>query len=367
MSDFINDRARSEIFTIKPYVPGKPIDEVKRELGLKDIIKMASNENPLGPSPLAIQAIRQMLDQLHLYPDSNCYYLKERLASINNIESTGVIIGNGSDELLKLISETFLNKDDEIIYGQPSFSEYEFAAQIMGANSAPVPLQNFEHDLDAMLAAVNPKTKLLYICNPNNPTGTIVKGTKIDEFMQQVPDSVLVIFDEAYCEYAEDEEFVSGLKYVREGRNVIVLRTFSKIYGLAALRIGYGLTTPELVSAVERVREPFNVNSVGQVGALAALEDTPHINNSHEINAQGKQYLYEQFKELGMTYVPTQANFIFVNTNMNCQVVFKALLKEGVIVRTGDIFGYPEFIRVTVGTPEQNERFIKSLKKVLEV
>jgi histidinol-phosphate aminotransferase len=367
MNNFVNDRARAEIFTIKPYTPGKPIDEVKRELGLEDIIKMASNENPLGPSPLAVQAIRQMVDQLHLYPDSNCFYLKEKLASVNNIESTGVIIGNGSDELLKLISETFLNKDDEIICAQPSFSEYEFAARIMGAACISVPLKDFTHDLDAMLAAVTPKTKIIYICNPNNPTGTTVNRDEVAEFMQKVPDSVLVIFDEAYYEYAEDPEYESGLKYVLEGRNVIVLRTFSKIYGLAALRIGYGLTTPELAGAVERVMEPFNVNSVAQTGALAAMQDSPHVKNSKELNARGKQYLYEQFESLGLKYVPTEANFIFVNVKNNCREVFAALLKEGVIVRTGDIFGYPEFIRVTVGTPEQNERFIKSLKKVLEV
>lgn len=366
MTNFVTDRARAEIFTIKPYIPGKPIDEVKRELGLDDIIKLASNENPLGPSPLAVQAIRQMVDQLHLYPDSNCYYLKEKIASINNIQSTGVLIGNGSDELLKLIAESFLNKDDEIIYGQPSFSEYEFTARIMGAACTPVPLKDFTYDLDAMLAAITPKTKLLYICNPNNPTGTTVNGSQIAEFMQKVPDNVLVIFDEAYHEYAEDDEFTSGLKYVQEGRNVIVLRTFSKIYGLAALRIGYGLTTPELADAIERVREPFNVNSVAQVGALAALEDSPHVNGSRQLNSEGKAYLYDQFEKLGLKYVPTEANFIFVNVNKNCQEVFKALLKVGVIVRTGDIFGYPEFIRVTVGTPEQNERFIKSLKIVLE-
>lgn len=367
MSSFVTERARAEIFAIKPYVPGKPIDEVKREIGLEDIIKMASNENPLGPSPLAVQAIRQMVDQLHLYPDSNCYYLKEKLASINNINSTGVVIGNGSDELFKLISESFLNKDDEIIYGDPSFSEYEFAARIMGATCTGVPLKNFTHDLDAMLAAVNPKTKLIYICNPNNPTGTTVSAAEIDRFMAKVPDHVLVIFDEAYYEYVENREYTSGLKYVQEGRNAIVFRTFSKIYGLAALRIGYGLTTPDIAGAIERVTEPFNVNSVAQVGALAALEDSPHIKNSQELNAEGKQYLYQQFEEMGLKYVPTEANFIFVNTNKDSQDVFKALLQEGVIIRSGDIFGYPEFIRVTIGTPEQNERFIHSLKKVLEV
>lgn len=367
MDNFVTKRARPEIFNIKPYVPGKPIEEVKRELGLEDIIKLASNENPLGPSPLAVQAIRQMLDQLQLYPDSNCFSLKQRLASINGLDSSGVIIGNGSDELIKLISETFLNQGDEIIYAQPSFSEYEFGAKIMGANCVPVPLKNFTHDLDAMLEAVTPNTKIIYLCNPNNPTGTIVTGVKIDEFMQKLPETALVVFDEAYYEYVQDPAYESGLKYIAKGRNVVVLRTFSKIYGLASLRIGYGLTTPELADAIARVREPFNVNTVGQVGALAALNDTPHLQQSQEINNSGKAYLYAQFKEMGLDYVPTEANFIFVDTGKNCKEVFSALLAEGVIIRTGDIFGYPEFIRVTVGTPGENERFIKSLKKVLGV
>jgi len=365
MSDFIKKRARSEIFNLKPYVPGKPVEEVQRELGIDNIIKMASNENPLGPSPLAKQAVSRMLDQMHVYPDANCFYLKQKIAELYNYDVQGILIGNGSDELLKLLAETFLTNDDKVVFGQPSFSEYEFTATIMGTKSIRVPLTEFKHDLNAMLAAITPETKIIYICNPNNPTGTMVTQAEIDDFMAKIPDDVLVIFDEAYCEYAEDPAYGNGLKYVREGRNAIVLRTFSKIYGLAALRIGYGLTTPAIAAAVETVTEPFNVNLLAQVAAAAALGDEEHLKRSREVNHEGKEYLYKEFEKMQLDYVPTESNFIFVDTGKNCKAVFQEMLKQGVIVRSGDIFGYPTFIRVTVGTSEENKRFIDSLQKVL--
>ncbi|MGI5921390.1 MAG: histidinol-phosphate transaminase [Syntrophomonadaceae bacterium] len=366
MTDFIKKKARPEIFSIKPYVPGKPIDEVKRELGLEDIIKLASNENPLGPSPAAVAAISTALPKLQLYPDANCYYLKAKIAAVTGLNQDNVVIGNGSDELLKLIAETFLNKDDNIIFANPSFSEYEFTARIMGAQCIAVPLTNFTHDLDAMVQAITPQTKLIYICNPNNPTGTIVTSEQTDAFMRQIPEDILVIFDEAYYEYVDSKSYSSGIKYINQGRNVIVLRTFSKIYGLASLRVGYGLTTPAIAGAIERVTEPFNVNTLAQVGALAAIDDQDHVLKSHKVNSAGKEYLYAEFDALGLKYVPTEANFIFVDTGRNCQEVFSKLLAQGVIVRSGDIFGYDTFIRVTVGTQEENARFISSLKKVLE-
>ncbi len=365
MQDFIKAKARREIFDLKPYTPGKPIDEVKRELGLEDIIKMASNENPLGPSPKAKEAVGGMLNDLHLYPDANCFNLKKRLAAINDISEKAILIGNGSDELLKLLAETFLQSGDQIIFGQPTFSEYEFVARIMGADCLEVPLKNFTHDLQAMLDAISIKTKVVIICNPNNPTGTMVSSMQIKEFMDQVPDDVLVVFDEAYFEYVESEEYSSGLQYVKEGRNALVFRTFSKIYGLAALRIGYAMTTPAIAQAIERVTEPFNVNMPAQVAALAALDDQEHVEKSQQANSQGKQYLYGEFARMGLDYIPTEANFILVDTGTNCQGVFKNLLRQGVIVRTGDVFGYPNSIRVTVGTAAENQRFIKSLEKAL--
>lgn len=365
MQEFIKNSARQEIFTLKPYTPGKPIDEVKRELGLDDIIKMASNENPLGPSPRALEAITKILPEIYLYPDANCFDLKQRLADVYNMPTTSIFIGNGSDEILKLLAETFLNSGDQVIFAQPTFSEYEFVSLIMGAECIKVPLKNFTHNLDAVLEAITPKTKLIFICNPNNPTGTIVNAAQVQDFMERVPEDILIAFDEAYSEYAEGPGFLSGLDFVRQGRNAIVLKTFSKIYGLAALRVGYALTTPAIAQAVERVKEPFNVNTLAQVGALAALDDQTHVRDSLQLNHQGKAYLYAELTRLGLKYIPTEANFIFFDCGMNCQTVFRGLLQQGVIVRTCDHFGFPTFIRVTVGKAEQNQRFIKSLEKVL--
>jgi histidinol-phosphate aminotransferase len=366
MNNFIKDRARQEIFNINPYVPGKPIEEVKRELGLKDIIKLASNENPLGSSPKAVKTIKKSLDELHLYPDSNCYYLKEKLASVTGIKKEGILIGNGSDELLKLVAETFLNRGDEVIFADPSFSEYEFTAKIMGAECKSIPLVDFKHDLEAMLAAVTEKTKIIFICNPNNPTGTIVDADEMDEFMAQVPEDILVIIDEAYVEYVENSGFPRSLDYINQGKNVIVMRTFSKIYGLAALRIGYGLTTVDIAQAVERVMEPFNVNMLAQKGAAAGLDDFEHVEESKKVNSLGKQFLYGEFNKMGLIYVETEANFIFVDVQKDCQEVFKKLLQKGIIVRTGDIFGYSTYIRVTIGSKDENIRFINGLKTILE-
>ncbi len=366
MNRFVESRARSAIFNLKPYVPGKPIDEVKRELGLEDIIKLASNENPLGPSPLAQKAAASIIGQMHIYPDSNSFELKKRLSELFNQPMDTILIGNGSDELLKLIAETFLNPGDEVVLPQPSFSEYQFTATVMDGVCVQVPLRGFALDLPAMLTAINERTKVIYLCNPNNPTGTIVAKEQLDRFMEEVPDYVLVVFDEAYSEYVDSSDFVSGLSYLSSGKNVIVCRTFSKIYGLAALRIGYAFTTPEIASAIERVTEPFNVNSVAQTAALAALDDIEHLQASQALNGKGKQYLYEQLESMGLSYVPTQANFVFLDTGKNCRLVFDKLLQMGVIVRTGNIFGYPTYIRVTIGTAEENTRFINALQTVLE-
>lgn len=366
MDTFINRKARPEIFNLKPYIAGKPIEEVRRELGIEDIIKLASNENPFGPSPMAVEAIQKILTDIHFYPDSNNYNLKKKLAQLTKHDETGIIIGNGSDELLKLIAETFLNAGDEIITADPTFAEYEFTATIMGAKTIKVPSNNFVHDLEAMKNRVTNQTKLIVICNPNNPTGAIVTEEELDKFMAEIPEDLLVIFDEAYFEYVNNSQYVSGKKYVDLGKNVIVLRTFSKIYGLAGLRVGYGLTTPEIAGAIARVTEPFNVNLLAQIGATAAIDDVEHIEESRQMNLAGKEYLYQEFKALGLNYVETEANFIFVDTGKDCQEVFSKLLKLGIIIRTGDIFGYPTYIRVTIGSSEENKRFIAGLKTVLE-
>ncbi|NLO20415.1 MAG: histidinol-phosphate transaminase [Syntrophomonadaceae bacterium] len=367
MQDFIKRQARPQIFNLKPYTPGKPVEEVKRELGIEDIIKMASNENPLGPSPLAVQALKESLDSIHVYPDGNCFYLKHKLAEFLDIQTNQLLLGNGSDELLKLLVETFVNPQDEVIFASPTFSEYEFTATIMGAKCIAVPLLNFKHDLTAMLDAIREQTKIIYLCNPNNPTGTIVSRAEMDGFMAQVPGDVLVVFDEAYFEYVESPDFAQGMDYLQDYSNVIVSRTFSKIYGLAGLRIGYMVAHPEIVAAVERITEPFNVNLLAQVGALAALDDSKHLSASQTVNREGKVYLYRQLEQMGLKYVPTEANFIFLDTGQDCQPVFRELLSRGVIVRTGDNFGFPTYIRVTIGNPEQNQRFIKTLQEILKI
>ncbi|MDN5344572.1 MAG: histidinol-phosphate aminotransferase [Clostridia bacterium] len=357
---------REAILAIKPYVPGKPIEEVQRELGVKDVIKLASNENPLGPSPEAVQALREASERAYLYPDGNCYYLKDALGDKLGVTAENIIVGNGTDEIIKMLAEAYINPGDEVVVADPTFSEYEFAAQVMGGRAIKVPCRSFRHDLKAMAAAITPRTRLVFICNPNNPTGTIIGQVVLDTFLHEVPPSVLVVLDEAYADYVTAEHYPDSLAYVRGGRaNIIVLRTFSKIYGLAGLRVGYGVAVPEIIRDLNRVREPFNVNLLAQAAALAALGDEAHIRKSREINDEGKGYLYEQFAALGLQYVPTESNFIFVDLQRDSRKVFQELLKKGVIVRTGDIFGYDTFLRVTVGTPRQNERFIQALREVL--
>lgn len=357
---------REAILVINPYVPGKPIEEVQRELGIKDVIKLASNENPLGPSPEAVQALREASEKIHLYPDGNCYYLKKALAARLGVNQDNLIIGNGADQIIKMIAETYVDPGDEVVVADPTFSEYEFAAQVMGGRAIKVPCHNFRHDLKAMAAAISPRTKLVFICNPNNPTGTIVGRNAVESFLKEVPPSVLVVLDEAYGDYVTAEQYPNSLAYVSNKRaNVIILRTFSKIYGLAGLRVGYGIAVPQIIKDLNRVRPPFNVNLVAQVTATAALMDEDHVAKSRNINKEGKTYLYQQFEAMGLAYVPTEANFIFVDVQRNSREVSKELLQKGVIVRTGDIFGCDNFLRVTIGTPRQNERFIEALRGVL--
>lgn len=356
---------REHILAIKPYVPGKPVEEVERELGITNVIKLASNENPLGPAPSSIAVLQDMARKVSAYPDGNCYYLKNKLSGFLGVTPANLIVGNGSDEIIKLIAEAFLDEGQEAVVADPTFSEYDFAVKIMGGRTVVVPSNNLTHDLEAMAAAVTDKTKLVFICNPNNPTGTIVDQADVDAYFARIPDGVITVFDEAYYEYVTDENYPQTLDYVRQGKDVIVLRTFSKIYGLAGLRIGYGVSTPELIGMLSRVREPFNVNMMAQAAAFAALDDQDHVIESREVNDAGKQYLYGRFERMNLAYAPTHANFIWVNIKADCKKAFAKLLSRGVIVRTGDIFGAPEVIRVTIGTQEQNERFIKELEAVL--
>jgi len=350
---------------ITPYVPGKPIEEVERELGLTDVIKMASNENPLGPSPLAVEAIKRYLPRISLYPDGNSYYLKSALAGHLNLQEKNIVMGNGADELITLVGAAYLNPGDEIIMAQPSFSEYDFSARLMDAVPVRVPCKNFRHDLKAMAAAVTGKTRVIFICNPNNPTGTIVTHQELQEFLAGLPSNILVIMDEAYYEYVGDPSYPNSLDFLEKGYNVLILRTFSKIYGLAGLRVGYGLAGEQVITDLNTVREPFNVNSVAQVAARAALNDKEHLEAVLRVNTSGKEYLAGEFTRMGLFHLPTEANFIFVDVGVDSRQLFQKLLHKGVIVRTGDIFGYPQFIRVSISTEDANRRFIKALEESL--
>lgn len=360
-----NSLIRREILEITPYVPGKPIEEVQRELGIKDVIKMASNENPLGPSPQAVRVIGEAAARAHIYPDGNCYYLKEALSESLGVKTDQLIIGNGSDEIIKLFAEAFFRPGDEVIVADPTFGEYAYAAHLMGAKVVKVKSdKGLGHNLPQMAEAVTERTKAIFVCNPNNPTGTMNTREEWETLLKEVPPHVLIVSDQAYLEYTDDPSYPDGVEYINDER-VLVLRTFSKIYGLAGLRIGYGVGSSGLIASLNRVREPFNVNLVAQAAAIASLSDQEHVVRSREVNKRGKSQLYRGLRELGLEYLPSQTNFILFETPYPSKDVFQALLKRGVIVRTADIFGLSRHIRVTIGKEEENERFLHSLREVL--
>ena len=357
----VHDRIRRLI----PYSPGKPVEEVKRELGLTDVIKLASNENALGPSPLAIQAIRAVADRVHAYPEGSCHMLRAALADRLDVPASCLTFGNGSDDVIHNLGLAYLLPGDEVIQASPTFSQYATAAALNQAECLSVPTINWVHDLRAMAERITSRTRIIFIANPNNPTGTMVARSEVDRFLERVPDRALVVFDEAYREYVERPDYPDSVSYVRAGHNVVVLRTFSKIYGLAGLRVGYGIARPEIVESIERVREPFNVNLVAQAAAVAALDDDAHVRRSRETNRAGLAALGDGLARMGLSCAPSEANFLWVDVGRPCRQVFEALLRRGIIVRTGDVFGAPTHLRVTTGTAEQNERFLAALEEVL--
>ncbi|NMB45537.1 MAG: histidinol-phosphate transaminase [Firmicutes bacterium] len=356
---------RQTILEIAPYQPGKPISELQREKGLVDIVKLASNENPLGPSPKAVEALKQSLSSLHIYPDGSCFELRQALADKLGVQDMQLIFGNGSDEVIKMLGLTFLEPGDEVLFCEPTFSEYAYAAHLMGARTRSLPLASYAFDLESVAQAITPNTKIVFICNPNNPTGAYVNQGAVEAFLAKIPDSILVVFDEAYYEYVMAEDYPDTLSYVKAGQNVVVLRTFSKVYGLAGLRIGYGIAPPHIAELIHRVREPFNINALAQIGALAALEDEKHVRESRELNESGKAWLYQELSRLGLEYVPTQTNFIFFNLQQDSQEIYEKLLDQGVIARSGAIFGCANWLRITIGTEAQNRRFVEALEKAL--
>lgn len=351
-----------DIQSLSPYVPGKPIDELQRELGLTRVVKLASNENPLGPSPKAVAALAGGYDTLHRYPDGGGYRLRQAIAERWKVSIDQVILGNGSDEILGLLARAFLAPGDEAVMADHTFVIYKMEVTAAHGKAVVVPLVNWAHDLDAMAGAVTPRTRLLFICNPNNPTGTMVPAAAVGRLMAAVPKDVIVVLDEAYFEYVRDPRFPDAISYVKEGRNAIVLRTFSKIYGLAGLRIGYGVSTPEINSVLNRVRPPFNANSLAQRAALAALGDDEHVAKSRAVNAAGMEQVGQGLQTLGFAPIPSEANFLYFDVKRDGRKVFDALLREGIIVR--HIEG--TMLRVTIGRADENDAFLQSLEKVLK-
>jgi len=359
-------KERKALAQVSPYIAGKNIEEVKRDLGIDDICKLASNENPLGPSPKALAAVREEAERMHLYPDPGCYRLKKKLSERLGVAREQLIFGAGSEELLHYLSIAYLEPQDEAVMGWPSFSVYDITTNIMGGRAVKVPLNGqFALDLPVMLAAVGPKTRIVYVCNPNNPTGAVVERAALEDFLAQIPPHIVVVMDEAYIEYVAPELRIDGIEYLRKYDNILVLRTFSKAYGLAGLRIGLGVGNPAVIGAMAKVRGSFNVHRLAQAAALAALDDHEYLENSVRVNNLGKEYLYASFQELGISYVPSQANFILLDIGIDCAVSIPYLLKAGLILRSGAPFGYDKCLRVSVGGPKENERFIKALRELL--
>lgn len=359
------DQVPDYIRQLVPYAPGKPIEEVEREYGIPNSIKLASNENPLGPSPKALEAIRDKLAQLHLYPDGDCFYLKTGLAKKLKVTPEQLIFGNGSNEVIELAVRTFLRPGDEAVMAQQAFVVYRLVIQAAGGVGRAVPLRNFTHDLDAIAEAVTPRTRIVLLANPNNPTGTIFRRSEWERFFDGMPPDVLVLVDEAYFEYVEAPDYPNSLLYQDKGRPLLTLRTFSKLYGLAGLRIGYGVGPREIIDLMQRVRQPFNVNAPAQWAALAALDDCDHVRRTLEVKRAGMEYLRREIAVLGLEQIPSWANFILVRVG-NGSDVFERLLRQGVIVRPMGVYDFPEYVRVTVGTMAENRRFIEALKKVLK-
>jgi len=357
--------ARKGVLEIKPYIPGKPMQEVKRELGLHDVIKLASNENPLGPSPLAVKAMREAVDHVHLYPDAESYELRNALSESLGVPTDHLIFGNGGEEIITLIGKAFINEGERCVIPHPAFDAYETVVRIMGGIVCFSHLTQYRINLDDMASKIDEKTKLVFICNPMNPTGTIVTRDELDAFLEKIPRETLVVLDEAYCHFVSDASYPDGIEYVRRGMNVFVLRTFSKVYGLGGIRIGYGVSKPELIHLLRQVKEPFNVNVLAQVGALAALRDQEHLERTVNLIHREKDFLYGELSSMGLKFIRTEANFIFIDVGLDSTVLFQGMLQRGIIVRPGAVWQLPHFIRLTIGTREQNLRFIRALQDIL--
>lgn len=350
---------------LTPYQPGKPVEELERELGISGIVKLASNENPLGPGPRARAAVAAGIGELGRYPDGGGYVLKQALAGRLGIAAEQITLGNGSNEILELVARTFVSPAHDVVFAQHAFAVYPLVTQAVGARAVEVPAQRWGHDLQAMARAVGGDTRLVFIANPNNPTGTWLSRPALEAFLERMPATVIVVVDEAYFEYVEAPDYPNALEWVSRYPNLLVTRTFSKIHGLAGLRIGYGVASAALTELLNRVRQPFNVNSLAQLGALAALEDSDHLEASRELNRNGLAQLETGLRRLGLEFIPSVANFITVHMGRSAGPIYQALLRRGVIVRPVANYGLPQHLRITVGLEAENARLLQALGEVL--
>ncbi|NQX64403.1 histidinol-phosphate transaminase [Paenibacillus qinlingensis] len=363
-----NINPRSILSRMKPYTPGKPIWEVQREFGLTSVTKLASNENPLGPSPLALEAIQAYLSDIHRYPDAETVSLREAIAEKRGFSPDQVLVTNGGDELITLLSETYLEPGDEVIVPSPTFSEYEFGANLLGASIIHVPLgENYRYEVEAILSAVTERTKMLYICSPNNPTGTYMTKTDLHRLVKSLPSHVLVIFDGAYSHFVTADDYCDGLTLVREGYPVVVLQTFSKIYGLAGIRVGYGIADAGILQRIRQVKEPFNVNTLAQVGAVAALKDDQHLEATRTNNVKVREELYTELLALAIPFTPSMSNFVLVDLGTQAKSIYDNLMSRGVIVRYGGGWNLPNHVRISIGTSEDNAVLVQALKEIVAV
>ncbi|MBI4006730.1 MAG: histidinol-phosphate transaminase [Gammaproteobacteria bacterium] len=349
---------------LQPYQAGKPIEELERELGLKNIIKLASNENPLGPGPMVRAAMKQPLD-ISRYPDGNGYELKSALAEYHGIRPEQITLGNGSNDVLELSARAVVTSEHEVIFSEHAFAVYPLVTGAIGAKAVIVPARNFGHDLKAMQGAISKRSRLMFVANPNNPTGTWSTRSELRSLLEAVPEHIIVVVDEAYFDYVQEPDYPDCIEWLPEFPNLVVTRTFSKVHGLAGLRVGYSISHKDLADLMNRVRQPFNVNSMAMVAAKTALKDTTHIEQSVKLNQNGMQQLTDAFDSMGLNYIPSAGNFVCVDLQQPGKEVFQQLLHKGVIVRPIDNYGMPNHLRITIGLEEENEKFIKALKKVI--
>jgi len=354
------------ILSLKPYVAGKPLEELEREYGITDAIKLASNENPLGPSPLAVHAIKQAIEKLHRYPHGGCHDLCDRLSQRFDIARENIILGNGSDDIIAMLARVLLQPGDEAVLPRPSFLFYEIMIRCSGAIPVEVPLIDNVTDLAGMLAHIGPRTKLVFLTNPHNPTGALIAKDALDNFVAELPENIVLIIDEAYIEFVREPNCPSSMDYLDSGKMVVGLRTFSKAYGLAGLRVGYGLMPPDLAGLLNRVRQPFNVNSLAQEAAIAALADEDFLKETQNLVSTELNFIYDTLDKLGIEYLESQANFVLVKVGKSADEVFEDLLKQGIIVRSMKSYGYSDCIRINVGLHKENVRLLEALPRVLE-